>query len=68
MLFVILFLLCLALIPLVAVVGLIIAIVKYKKCPEENSGERRSYKFAAVILGIVIVTMVLSVGVFMILG
>ena len=64
MFFGILFLVCLALIPLSAIVGLILAIVKYKKCTEENSGERKSYKFAAVILGIVIGTMVLSVGVF----
>ena len=47
--------------PLAAVVGLIIAIVKYKKCPKENSDERKGYKFAAVILGIVIVIMVLAV-------
>ena len=47
--------------PLAAVVGLIIAIVKYKKCPKENLEERKGYKLAAVILGIVIVIMVLAV-------
>ena len=53
--------LLLSLVPLAVIVGFIISVVKYKRCPKENSDERKGYKFAAVILGIVFGVMVLTV-------
>ncbi len=52
--------LLLAAVPLAILVGFIISLVQYKKCPPENLQERKKYKLAAVILGIVIVIMVLA--------
>lgn len=55
-----------AAVPLAIFVGFIISLVQYKKCPSENVQERKKYKLAAVILGIVIVIMVLAAVAFMI--
>lgn len=57
----------LSLVPLAIIVGFIISVVKYKKCPKENSDERKGYKLAAVILGIVLGVMVLTVALLMLL-
>lgn len=56
----ILFDLLLAAVPLGVFIGLIVSIVKFKKCPKENAGERKGYKTAAIVLGIVLGIMVLA--------
>lgn len=57
----ILFYLLLAAVPLAVLVGFIVSLVKFIKCPKENSGERKGYKFAAIILGTVFGIMVIAV-------
>lgn len=52
----------LALVPLAVLVGFIVSLVKFIKCPKENADERKGYKFAAIILGIVFGIMVLAVA------
>ena len=59
--------LLLSLVPLAVIVGFIISVVKYKRCPKENSDERKGYKFAAVILGIIFGVMVLTVALLILL-
>lgn len=61
MLFDILIFSLLALVPLAVLVGFIVSLVKYIKCPKENADERKGYKFAAIILGIVFGIMVIVV-------
>lgn len=56
----------LAAIPLAVLVGLIISLIQYKKCPPENTAERKKYKLAAKIYGIVMGVMVLSAAALMI--
>ena len=51
----------LALVPLAVLVGFIVSLVKFIKCPKENADERKGYKFAAIILGIVFGIMVIVV-------
>lgn len=51
----------LALVPLAVLVGFIVSLVKFIKCPKENADERKGYKFAAIILGIVFGIMVFAV-------
>lgn len=67
MLFEILLDLFLAVVPLAVLVGFIISLVKFIKCPKENADERKGYKFAAIILGIVLGIMVLAVVVLIIM-
>lgn len=67
MLFDILIFSLLALVPLAVLVGFIVSLVKYIKCPKENADERKGYKFAAIILGIVFGIMVLAFFVLMLL-
>ena len=57
----------LSLVPLAVIVGFIISVVKYKRCPKENFDERKGYKFAAVILGVVFGVMVLTVALMILL-
>lgn len=52
----------LALVPIAVLVGFIVSLVKYIKCPKENEDERKGYKFAAIILGIVFGIMVIAVA------
>lgn len=67
MLFDILIFSLLALVPLAVLVGFIVSLVKFIKCPKENADERKGYKFAAIILGIVFGIMVLAFFVLMLL-
>ena len=52
--------------PIVVIVGFIVSLVKYKKCPHENTEERKGYLLAAVVLGIVFATMLAAVAVVLI--
>lgn len=52
--------------PIVIMVGFIVSVVKYKKCPHENTEERKGYLLAAVVLGIVFATMLAAVAVVLI--
>ena len=58
----ILIFLLLSLVPFAIIVGFIISVVKYKRCPKENFDERKGYKYAAVITGIIFGVMVLTVA------
>lgn len=59
--------LLLAAVPLAILVGFIISLVKYKKCPPENERERKKYKLAAKIYGIIFGVMVIAFIVLMML-
>ena len=52
--------------PIVIIVGFIVSFAKYKKCPRENTEERRGYLLTAVVLGIVFATMLATVAVLLI--
>lgn len=52
--------------PIVIIVGFIVSFVKYKKCPHENTEERKGYLLASVVLGIVFATMLAAVAVVLI--
>lgn len=56
----------LAAVPLAFLVGLIISLVQYKKCPPENTEERKKHKLAAKVYGIILGVMVLSAAALMI--
>lgn len=53
--------------PLAVLVGFIFSLVKFMKCPKENTAERKGYKIAAIILGIILGIMVLAAVSLMIL-
>ncbi len=50
----------LAAVPLAVLVGFIISLVRYKKCPPEKTWEREQYKLAAKFYGTVFGVMFLS--------
>lgn len=52
--------------PIVIIVGFIVSLVKYKKCPRENKEERKGYLLAALVLGIVFATMAATIAVVLI--
>lgn len=52
--------------PIVIIVGFIVSLVKYKKCPHENTEERKGYGLTALVLGIVFATMVATIAVVLI--
>lgn len=56
-----------AAVPLAILVGFIISLVRYKKCPPENVQERKKYKIAAIVFGIILGIMVLAFAALMIL-
>ena len=53
--------------PLAILVGFIFSLVKFIKCPKENTAERKGYKIAAIVLGIILGIMVLAFLVLMLL-
>lgn len=58
--------LLLAAVPLAILAGFIISLVKYAKCPPENTEERKKHKLAAKVYGIILGVMVLSAAALMI--
>lgn len=66
LLFLMLALLLIPFLPIVVIVGFIVSLVKYKKCPRENKEERNGYLIAALVLGIVFATMVATIAVVLI--
>ncbi len=54
-------------VPLAVLVGFIVSLVKFIKCPKENTAERKSCKTAAIVFGIILGIMVLAFLVLMLL-
>lgn len=67
MLFDILSFLLLEVVPLAVLVGLIVSLVKFVKCPKEDTEKRKKYKIAAIVFGIILGIMVLAFFVLMLL-
>lgn len=59
--------LLLEVVPLAVLVGLIVSIVKFVKCPKENTEKRKKYKTAAIVFGIILGIMVIAFFVLMLL-
>ena len=59
--------LTLAAVPLAVLVGFIVSLVKFVKCPREDTETRKKYKTAAIIYGTIFGVMVLAFFVLMLL-
>lgn len=55
-----------AVVPLAILVGFIISLVQYKKCPPENAEERKRHWLAVKVYGTILGVMVLSAAALMI--
>lgn len=67
MLFDILSFLLLEVVPLAVLIGFIVSLVKFIKCPKEDTEKRKKYKIVATVLGIIFGIMVLAFFVLMLL-
>lgn len=59
--------LLLEVVPLAVLVGLIVSLVKFVKCPKEDTEKRKKYKIAAIVCGIILGIMVIAFFVIMLL-
>ncbi len=54
-------------VPVAVIVGFIINLIKFLRCPAENSDDRKSYKTAAIVFAVILGIIFLAVAALFIL-